>query len=218
MKTKALLLTLLLTMLALPALATEPVYGVKLGLHNPKATTTGLLFGFTAGSEIDERFDAGLGIDFFRKTYTETTEIVDPNGGGQINPTIEVPDFESSVTMIPIMANVKFKIPMGSDFQYPLLPYVQLEGGYVLSWYGFTNYETDEDESKFFGGWGLRFGVGAMYQIGSSSRVSLDVYYMSAKLSREDDNEEIGRPVITELDLSGVGIRIGLLFGGGKIE
>jgi Outer membrane protein beta-barrel domain len=215
-KTKVLMVVFAMMMLALPAMAAQQVIGIQLGFHNPKATDTGFIIGGTIGSEIDERFDISVGLDFYRKSYEETTTIAQDDGaGGLIHQ--EVTDVKSSVVMLPLMFHARYKIPLGSDVNVPLTPYIQGGLGYIMSWYGYENYETGADENSYFGGFGFRIALGAMYQMGSSSQFSFEFYYMSASLSHEEDDEEIGRPVKSELDMSGLGVRLGLHFGMGSI-
>jgi len=203
-------------MLAMPALAAQQVIGIQLGFHNPKATDTGFIIGGTIGLEIDERFDIGVGLDFYRKSYEENTTIADEDDEGNLIHK-EVTDVKSSVFMLPLMIHARYKIPLGSAVEIPLMPYVQGGLGYIMSWYGYENYETQVDENKYFGGFGFRVAFGAMYQMGSSSQFSFELYYMSASLTHEEDDEEIGRPVRSELDMSGLGVRLGLHFSMGTL-
>jgi hypothetical protein len=217
-KTRIFLVALALVLLALPAMAAQQVIGIQLGFHNPKATDTGFIIGGTLGSEIDERFDIGVGLDFFRKSYEETTTISLDDGtgtGGFIQQ--EVTDVKSSVVMLPLMLHARYKIPLGNAIEAPLMPYIQGGLGYFMSWYGYENYDTGADENQYFGGFGYRIALGTMYQIGTSSQLSFEFYYMSASLTHEEDDEEIGRPVKSELDMSGMGVRLGLHFNMGSL-
>ncbi|HEX05358.1 MAG TPA: hypothetical protein ENH10_09445, partial [Bacteroidetes bacterium] len=188
----------------------ESLYGIQLGFHNPKVAKTGFIVGGSVGTAMDERFDVELSLDFYRKSYEETSKIY--AGGGGIQPNNEAILLESSVLMLPLMAHARFKVPMSEQFGYPVLPYAQVGFGYIMSWNNYKNFADKIDDSKYFGGFGLRFALGAMYQVGSSSRVSLEAYYMWASLTREEKDAVEGNPVRSELDMSGVGIRLGLHF------
>lgn len=209
---------LIALMMAGGASASETLAGVNVGLYNPEATDSGLLISGMAGMEIDERIDVTFTLDWYRKTFEENTAVYQDDNQGGTDIGIVVPNFESSVTMIPLMANVKLKIPLDGAIDAPLVPYLKGGLGYILTWYGYDNYDTDENETQFYGGFGLRLGIGGMYQIGSNSRVTLEVFYQSSSLEREEEDPEIGRPVVSELDMSGLGVTVGLQFGGMRLK
>lgn len=214
MKTRSILLMLTLVLVAVPALAQNSLFQVKVGLYNPDATDTGFMFTGAVGTEIDQRVDVTLTGDFYRKTFEDVERIRVEQDGADL---IEVrPNFESSVTMLPLMGHVRLKFPLGDKVQYPILPYIQGGAGYVLAWHAWDDADTGESDTNFYHGFGLQFALGAMYPIGEASRVNLELYYQVSSLEREEDTE-LGL-VRTELDMSGIGIRLGLQFGGGSIN
>ena len=181
----------------------------QIGSFNPKATDAGLILCFGTAKMVDERVELGVSLDMFTKRSEDEEEIateIDPSG--TVTTTIST-NFESTVYMFPLMAYTCINFPV----EFPVTPYITGAIGYTFLWNSYDNYVTNEGETNYFGGFCYRFGVGGLYPLGSRSAFVAEVFYNSSKPSHKEDIQA-GVPTRTEVDMSGMGFRIGLKFGG----
>jgi hypothetical protein len=82
--------------------------------------------------------------------------------------------------------------------------------GYAFLWNNFTNYETEEDKTQFFHGFAWNVAAGVSHPLSRASDVFGEIVYYSGKPSRDAGETEIGLPVRSEIDMSGIGLRFGI--------
>ena len=184
---------------------------IQVGTFKPKATDSGLILGLGTAKEFDERVELGLTIDLFIKEYTDEQEFyqedtLDPNAPPIPQVTT---NYESTVTMIPLMGNVIVKFPI----EFPIIPYAGGAIGYTLVWYKFNNYDADIKDTQFFSGFSYRLMAGGLYPLGSRSAFLAEIFINGSKPSHKED-ADAGKPVRSEIDMSGLGFRIGFRLGG----
>lgn len=210
MKSRIFILAVLaLVILAFTAYAQKVTY-IQVGNFKPKSTDGGLYISFGSAKEFDERVELGFSADLFVKEYTDDIEYYEPPAlPGQPPSTTVITNSQARVTMIPLIADALVKFPI----EFPIIPYIGGGIGYNLMWYGFDNYLTDESERQFYGGVIYRLMAGGMYPLGSKSAFLAEIFYNSSKPSHKED-DSAGLPTRSEIDMSGVGIRIGFRLGG----
>jgi hypothetical protein len=181
---------------------------LKAGYYNPKDAKAGFLFGANYSWIIDESVDIGIGVDYFRKNYTDETELaksVDANG---VAVTEIVKNADLTTTMLPIYGILNVKFPAGTYLDY----IVSGTLGYEWLWSHVKTYDPEYDNTKSFSGFKWAFSGGIAYRIGSRSSFLAEVFYDGTKVSR-DKKVEQGAPVRYEVDLSGIGFRVGVRMG-----
>lgn len=176
------------------------------GQLNPKgARKSGLIFGLNYGIVIDERVDMGLGISVFHKGYTQKTYVdtSQTSAGSSVQQVLK--PLEYSTTIVPLTANVTIHIPYGR----PLGFYVGGSLAYEWLFDRYTNYEDKTEDKAKFSGWGWMARGGAELAIGSRSSLTGELFYNNSKVKSER-KKIAGIPSWKEVDLSGLGFRLGL--------
>lgn len=209
MRRIAVFVMMALLVTASSALAKRTAYYMAAGVLNPKATDSGLMIHVNSSRVFDDKVDFGVSLDFFSKTAEQEETVItgtDPSGADY---DVIQTSMESHIYMFPVMAEVAVRVPM----EFPLTPLVKAGLGYALLWNSFDNYETGEGETKFYGGLCYRLTLGGMYRLGHSSAFTVEAFYNGCKTTRSEESG-IGLPTRTEVDMSGMGIMIGLRLGG----
>ncbi len=209
MKTTSSLAAGVLAVLLLAPLAyaqRESVYGVEVGYRNPKATQSGFSVGGVYGVAADEAVDLGVGFDFFRRKYTRETEVASQDFPSGVHETTVQRELEYTTTILPIYGFLTIKMPINYSSS------VYLEGalGYTFLFSDERNYEEQVEAKRTYHGMSWRMGGGLMHRIGSRSYLKLGVFYHSAEVSREKEESPRGLPIWKSVDLSGIGVRVGV--------
>lgn len=184
--------------------AQESATIINIGSFNPKATDSGFIFGVGQSRIFDERVELGFSIDLFSNKYTDETSVPDTLISGTQTNTKQV-SLETNTIYIPLLANLTVKMPV----EFPIIPYIGVGIGYSMLWDTYKNYEDDIKDTKFFSGFGWRLAAGGLYPLGSRSAITGEVFFNGGKPSRSEDVEE-GLPTWQEVDMSGLGFRLGI--------
>ena len=182
---------------------------LKVGYFNPKGSKAGFVFGGAYSWIVDESVDIGIAVDYFRKNYTDETEIAKTVTDGKIVERQIVKNAEFTTNILPIYGVVTAKFPAGFNLDYFLsggLGYEMLFSKEAI--YG----ENAKETSRYYSGMKWMVSGGIMYRIGSRSSFIIEALYDGTKVSRDKKNEA-GTPSRYEVDLSGFGIRVGIRMG-----
>jgi len=181
---------------------------VHAGFFDPTGDpATEVLFGFRAGSTIDQHVQIGLGLDWSHKSDTQS-EVLSREpipGGGTAEVRRELS--RSSSHLFPIMALIQF-VP-GTDA--PVIPYFGAGGGYEVLFLSSEDLVRGEKFDGTFSGWGWQVWGGAALPLASNSRLSAEVFLNQAEVTREVDVPD--GTVHEVIDLDGAGMRFGLTWG-----
>lgn len=184
---------------------------IKLGYYNPKDAKSGFILGGNYAIVVDETIDIGLGLDVYRKTYRNEETIAERTyKTGETEYTRQL-ELEFSSLIIPIMANINFKLPMST--YSPVFSYINGALGWQMMWNTENNYRDDKKESRFYNGFGWMASVGMMYQIGRRSALLFEVGYNGCAVSRNRKENPEGLPIWDEINISGVMVRGGVRLG-----
>ncbi len=187
----------------------ENVTNIQAGWLNPDAMDSGFIIKAGWGREIDEMVELGLSLDFFnrRKSGEEVIRGEDSTGA-RIDTVVQ--NYKTSSFMFPLMANLTIKVPV----EYPIFPYFDAGLGYVFLWNSYDNYFTGEGDTKFYSSFCWRIAAGGFYQLGSNSALTAELFYFGGKPSHSEEDSGRGLPTRTEVNMSGLGFRMGIkLFG-----
>jgi hypothetical protein len=177
----------------------------KVGLLMPSDAQSGFLGGINFGRSVDENIGTSVGVDIYRRSYTKETTISEYNEGeGAFREVAR--EIDQSITLIPIYFQLHFVGGLSQALQ------LRFSGGvgYELLWNNITNYNTNEDKTRFFHGFGWNVSGGVSYPLSRASDVFGEIMYHSGKPSRDAGETEDGLPVRSEIDMSGIGFRFGL--------
>jgi hypothetical protein len=180
--------------------------GIHAGYLNPKDVKSGLSVGGTWGTSVDESVDIGIGFDVYHKSYQEETQVAKETRDDIKSETVAT-ELEYSRTVLPIMAEINVKVPMGRYMGYFLRGNI----GYSFLWSKEKNYQEKTNETRSFSGFGWQAAAGIYYEIGSRSTLTADLFYNRNEVSRDVENSTAGLPISERVDLSGLGLRLGVL-------
>ena len=176
----------------------------KVGLLGPKDAATGFFGGITLGRSIDQNLGIGIEFDVYKKSYDKEEE-VDTTKYHYISTTDIMRTFEQSAWLFPIFF----------QFQYlgELTPVLHLKVtaglGYEFLYTSYNDYAEKREDSFFFHGFAWHVDVGASYPLSRASDFFGEVLYHGGSPSK-DKKDQNGFPIRTEMDMSGLGFRIGL--------
>ncbi len=205
------IICVVLVMIGLPELKAQALSAttIKAGYFNPKDAKAGFIFSGNYSWIIDESVDIGIGVDFFRKGYTDETELAKTVDQNQVTETEIITNADYTTTILPLYGILNVKFPAGRYLDY----IASAEIGYEWLWsnvktYGATKINSTKSHSGFK--WLLSGGIA--YRVGSRSSFLAEVFYDGSKVSREKKAEQ-NAPVRYEVDLSGLGFRVGIRMG-----
>lgn len=188
---------------------------IHAGYLAPKGTDAGMLFGASISAPFDEAIIFGFGLDVFQKTYAKEEEVIDPDrDAGQPDQRI-VTEIDYRSTAIPLYLSMRINIPnvgiKSRSTNEMVLGYfarASLSYQYIIS--EINNYKLKVSEKRNFKGWGWQGGVGLYYKVGSRSTLVLETIYNNCVTNSRVSTEKDGLPQKERIDLSGVGIRVGV--------
>ncbi len=177
----------------------------KVGFLSPSGAKTGFYGGLQMGRAVDENIGVGFAIDVYRRSYTKETKISEADIGEGNFEDIQT-ELEQSTTMLPLFFQIAYQGAMA-----PVINLRVAAGlGYAFLWNSVINYNTGKDKSQFFGGFAWHVDVGAVYALSRASDIFAEIYYHGGKPSRDEGKTEDGLPLRTEINMNGVGLRIGI--------
>lgn len=197
----------------------EPEKSGRLDIHAgylaPKGTDAGMLFGAAFTSSFDEAIDFGFGLDIFQKNYAKEEEIIDPDTDAGQPDRLILTEIDYKSTAIPLYLSMRVNLPnfgvKSSRTGETVLGYfarVSLSYQYIIS--EMNNYKLKVSEKRNFKGWGWQGGVGMYYRVGTRSTLVLETIYNNCVTNARVSKEKDGLPQKERIDLSGVGIRVGV--------
>jgi len=181
------------------------VFSVEAGYTNPKDAKGGVFAGLMIGRALDQSVNVSLGVDYFKKSYSEESVVATQNEQGLTSNTYTTA-VDYNRTIIPINLVMDARIPTSRYFGY------FIRGGlsYQLLFSEETNYELDQKETRRFRGLGWIGAAGFFYHIGRRSTLMMGATYNSCEVSRDIEQSEQGLPISERVDLSGIGFRLGV--------
>jgi len=182
---------------------------IKAGYFNPKGSKAGFIFGGSYSWIVDEAVDVGIAVDYFRKNYTDETEIAKTVTDGKIVEKEIVTNAEFTTNILPIYGLVNAKFPAGYSMDY----FISGGLGYEMLFSSEQIFgDNAKKTSRFYDGFKWILSAGIVYRTGTRSSFIAEAFYDGTKVSRDKKNEA-GTPTRYEVDLSGFGIRVGIRMG-----
>ena len=176
------------------------------GVFDPTGdVSNGALFGLRAGTNVDDRVQVGVQLDWSHRGDRQT-EVVGSGslpGGGSVERRRELSSVSSD--LVPVMAFVQVA-PTGTHQG----PYVGVAGGYQALFVSAQDFSTGDDFSATYDGWGWQFYGGYAFPISSVTRLTLEAFANNAQLDRNVDDPATGVTYREIVDGGGAGLRGGV--------
>ena len=209
MKHIIVLISILFTLLSAQIFDRGPAvqHKISLGLYLPPEIESGLTIGYGYYRYIDDMVSAGVGMDAFWTNYMKVSSVeTEKTGVGQEIITQQV-EIDMASYLLPLMGTVRVMLPFELG---AFSPYTNVSLGWNILFNNETNYVNGEQTFRFFNGFGWGLGAGASLVLGEKSSIGIETYYRSAKMKANVDETELGLPIYDELDMTGLGLQIGL--------
>ena len=188
------------------AIGQHTIYELEVGALFPEDTEMGTIIGLSAGRMVDENLGWTFQVQYFWRTFTQ--EYTTTETGGTTKEETIATEIENSTKMLPIMAKIIFLSQIGPKFD------IRINGGigYAFVWNHEANYIVGIEDSKSFSGFAWQLGAGASIPISRAADLFGDLAYFYSLPSRDAGTSQAGLPQRTEIDMSGLMLRIGVRF------
>ena len=179
------------------ALAQQSIYELKGGVLFPQDTETGTIIGLSVGHMADENLGWAFETQYFWRTYTQEY---------RINQQTIVTEIENSTKMLPLMVKIMYLSQIAPSLD------LRLSGGigYAFLWNKEANYVIGVEDSKSFSGFAWELGGGVSIPISRAADFFGELTYFYSTPSRDAGKTIEGLPQRTEINMSGLVIRVGV--------
>jgi hypothetical protein len=206
-KMKLSILTIIIVLITTTiVLGQHTIFEVEGGALFPKDTETGTIIGVTGGRMVDENLGWAFEAQYFWRTFTKEYTVSETGGATQ-QETI-VTEIENSTKMLPIMGKIIYLSQIAPSLD------IRISGGigYAFLWNTEANYVEGIEESNSFSGFAWQLGAGISLPISRAADFFGEMVYFNSKPSRDAGTTQAGLPQRTEIDMSGLLLRIGVRF------
>ncbi len=178
----------------------------KFGSLRPEDTDAGLLLGVSTGRKLDDKLYWGIEVNYFNSSFRKETTIADSTGGG-ITFTQKEVELDFSTRLLMLFFQVSYELKVGPDS--PLYYRASGSGGWEFIWNRENNFIEGVERTRFFNGLGWQITTGMGVRISRAGLLFVDVMYNNAR-ARKSETPRQGLPTSSEIDLSGLGFRVGI--------
>jgi hypothetical protein len=176
----------------------------KVGLLSPADAKTGFYGSMQLGRAIDRNLGIGIEFNVYKKSFNKEEQIDSTNTPALPTTTIQR-TFEQNTWLFPIFVNFQYLGQITREINFKVTAGL----GYEFLWANYNDFENDQEKDYFFNGFAWHVDLGASYPLSRASDLFGEVTYHSGKPSK-DEKKVNGFPTRTEVDMSGLGFRIGL--------
>ena len=185
---------------SLSVFATSKDFSFKVGYYAPSNLKSGIVWGVDYGYAVDEAVSIGIGADLYYRTVKDIKDIGEAKDLG-VTITASETMSEWKAWHLPILAKVRFNIPMSDGYE-ALRPFLTGGLGYGIT---HVSYTISKEESTTYTGFVWQIGGGAMYRLGGRSNFLVEIIYNGASFDKDESETKF-----TTLDSSGVMFRVGI--------
>lgn len=201
-KRNVLVITILIA--ATSVYSQNTIFELKGGALFPEGTEMGVTIGLGVGRMLDENIGWSFEADYFWRTYTkETTVKIDE---GTATETTIATEIENSTKMLPLLGKLIYLTQIAPDLD------LRVSGGlgYAFLWNTESNYLINAEKSNSYSGFAWEIGAGISIPISRAADFYGELNYFSSKPSRDEGETANGLPQRTEIDMSGLMVRVGI--------
>ena len=183
------------------------VIELQAGYMDPSGTKGGLIFHGAWGIAFDPRVELSLALDYFHRKYTQDHH-VDTTTSGSGTTEIRVQrELEHSTTLLPISANLRVRFPIGRM----LFWYAGAGISYQFLFDLEKNHIEGVEEKRTYGGWAGMFRGGIEFLLAPTSSLVFEALYNLGRVRRDVTENVKGLTEWSEVNVSGFGIRGGVI-------
>ena len=193
-----------------PGIADDRVSAAHTGVHPPQLRPlhrdraaeqrTGIGFG------VDDRLSWGLNFRYFQADFEKQEVIAEFDSAGINFEQIQV-ELRFETTILSAMLNLDYEAPFGRNSPFTLRASAGM--GWEMIWNEENNFVSQISRSRFFNGFGWQLSGGLGVQISRSGILYVEGLYNDATATRTDPPVD-GLPTFSRIDVSGVGILVGV--------
>jgi hypothetical protein len=186
------------------AMSQHTIIEIEAGALFPQDTETGTIIGLSAGRMVDENIGWAFEVQYFWRTFTKEYTVSETGGATQ-QETI-VTEIENSTKMLPVMGKIVYLSQIAPSLD------IRITGGigYAFLWNTEANYVIGVEDSKSFSGFAWQIGGGLSLPVSRAADFFGEFEYFYSKPSRDAGTTQAGLPQRTEIDMSGLLIRVGV--------
>ena len=175
------------------------------GILMPSAAKDGFIGGIGMGRMVDQNLGYGFEINYYYQSYVEETEVLQRDQG-QVTPTQVTTLIDNSTRLLPVYFRLTYNTAISPKFDLRIVGAL----GYEFMWNSEVNNASNIDETRFYSGFGWYIGGGFALPISDKADFMGEVAYHSSFPSRSEGETPEGLPVRTEIDMSGLMLRLGV--------
>jgi hypothetical protein len=179
----------------------------KVGELDPKDVSRGPFFEISMGTQIDDRLYWGFEGLYFRSSYIQGTVVPDTISGGTIISTKTVDlDYTTTIAGIFFVFSYEYRMGQQGSFYYR----ASAGGGWEFLWTTEKNFKDGVSRTRTFNSPAFQLTTGIGIRISSTGIFFGDIIYNAALGKTGETRTEEGLPTYTQVDVSGLGFRVGL--------
>jgi len=192
--------------------ASDRITEFSVGMLVPADAEKGFYGGLNMGRMVDENVGVSFGFNVYRSSYNKKSQIGEKDNTGQIVVSTKQYELQQSATALPLFFQLHYVGQITPSLDLKVTGGI----GYELLWNSITNYVTQEDDTQFFSGFAWHLGAGVSIPISRAADFYGEAFYHGGVPSQDGGKTVEGLPVISEVDMSGLGLRVGVrLYGFG---
>ena len=186
------------------AIGQHTMFEIEGGALFPQDTETGTIIGLSVGRMVDENLGWAFEAQYFWRTFTKEYTVSE-SGGATQQATI-VTEIENSTKMLPIMGKIIYLSQIAPSLD------IRISGGlgYAFLWNTEANYVIGAEDSDSYSGLAWEIGAGISLPISRAADFFGEINYFYRIPSTDAGTTVDGLPQRTEIDMSGLLLRIGV--------
>ena len=198
---KIIFIPIVIIILTSSLIAQHTIFEIEGGALFPQDTETGMILGLSGGRMADENLGWAFEAQYFWRTFTQEYTVSETGGAETI-----VTEIENSTKMLPIMGKLIYLSQIAPSLD------IRISGGigYAFLWNTEANYVENIEESNSFSGFAWQLGAGISLPISRAADFFGELAYFYSKPSRDAGRTQEGLPQRTEIDMSGLLLRVGV--------
>ncbi len=201
---KQLLLTIIL-LLTSSLKAQTNFTDIQGGLLMPSGAKDGFIGGIAMGRMVDKNIGYGFELNYYYKSYVQETQVLKQEEG-QVTPVEVTTMIDNSARLLPVYFRLTYNTALSPKFDLRVVGAL----GYEFMWNSEVNNVINKDETRFYSGFGWYIGGGFAFPISEAADLMGEAAYHSSYPSRSEGENAEGLPVRTEVDMSGLMLRLGI--------
>ena len=184
----------------------QSAYTIRVSYFDPESTAAGFTFGGSAGAVFDDIVTLGVGTDVYFRNFTQDSKVATQEYIDGSSSTLNVTEIQYTTLIVPLMAELTVRIPI----VWKLSVFGHGGLGFDVMWAKEENYVEGLTDNRWYAGFAWMGGAGLSIKLGTDTSLYAEGFYKHSKVKRNRDDLTENMPVFEEVDLSGLGVRLGV--------